>query len=283
MEPTSSVAQSSFQLATHQPTFDTGAPVPQPGPQSPVVLSGAAEPTAGPPPEQITQSGAPDTAGRQPRDIVHRALTFRQSQGYFGKESQDGLQGAVITIGIHTCFFIASRNPTLLSKKDKARSALKVEILSDLSDDDFEPNGGVEDYSDVDVDVTSAAAKMAKEEREREKERNSPGWKPGFLKKHEHGAQRSVSLKGKEQERELEDGLSRLTPPTLNSLPVTPPPIRAYDRITRARPKSMASSSPATPSANSGTPSMFQTLQIDSSATISADTSSLTLAINDDF
>lgn len=78
MEPTSSLAQSTSQLATHQPTFDTGAPVPQPGPQSPVVLSGAAEPTAGPPPGQITLSGAPDTTGRQPRDTAHQALTFRQ-------------------------------------------------------------------------------------------------------------------------------------------------------------------------------------------------------------
>ncbi|KAG8910391.1 hypothetical protein FRC01_006359 [Tulasnella sp. 417] len=39
----------------------------------------------------------------------------------------------------------------------------------------FKPNGGVEDYSDVEVDVAAPAAKMAMGEKEREEERNSPG------------------------------------------------------------------------------------------------------------
>ncbi|KAG8898021.1 hypothetical protein FRC00_003502 [Tulasnella sp. 408] len=175
----------------------------------------------------------------------------------------------------------------------------------------FKANGGVEDYSDVEVDVTAAAAKMAKEEKEREKERNSPGWKPGFIKKHEEEVQRRASLKGKDQERDEEDvsaplrltesptplsrhasssasrgpahssrHQSRLAPPTPNSLPATPSLIRAYDRINRARQESVASSSPATPNAN---PSMFQAPRTDGSATASAGTGSPTLAIDDGF
>ncbi|KAG8932874.1 hypothetical protein FRC01_011923 [Tulasnella sp. 417] len=70
----------------------------------------------------------------------------------------------------------------------------------------FTPNGGVEDYSDVEVDVTTAAAKMAIEEKEKEKGRNSPGWNPGFMKKDEKEVQRRASLKGKEPERDHEDG-----------------------------------------------------------------------------
>ncbi|KAG8910392.1 hypothetical protein FRC01_006360 [Tulasnella sp. 417] len=182
----------------------------------------------------------------------------------------------------------------------------------------FKPNGGVEDYSDVEVDVTTAAAKMATEEKEREKERNSPGWKPGFMKKHEEEVQRRASLKGKESERDREDGsvgsnvpprftesptplsrnasssasrgpvnpsrqAPRLAPPTPDSLPVTPSLIRAYDRINRARQESMASSSPATPNANHNSPSMFQAPQIDGLATSSAGTGSPALAIDDGF
>ncbi|KIO25668.1 hypothetical protein M407DRAFT_24943 [Tulasnella calospora MUT 4182] len=178
----------------------------------------------------------------------------------------------------------------------------------------FKPNGGVEDYSDVEVGVTSAAAKMAKEEKEKEKERNSPGWKPGFIKKHEEEVQRRASLKGKEQDegsvgstaplrltesptplsRNASSSASRgpahssrqqsrLAPPTPDSLPVTPSLIRAYDRINRARQDSMVSSSPTTPNANPGAPSRFQTPQIDGSATASAGTGSPTLAIDDGF
>ncbi|KAG9039321.1 hypothetical protein FS837_001016 [Tulasnella sp. UAMH 9824] len=148
----------------------------------------------------------------------------------------------------------------------------------------FKANGGVEDYSDVEVDVTTAAAKMAQEGREREKERNNPGWKPGFMKKPEKEVQRRANLKGKEQEREQEDGSSaplRLTEsPTPLSRHASSSASRGPDRINRARQESMASSSPATPNAN---PSMFQAPRTDGSATASAAAGSPTSAIDDGF
>ncbi|KAG9037935.1 hypothetical protein FS837_001343 [Tulasnella sp. UAMH 9824] len=154
------------------------------------------------------------------------------------------------------------------------------------------------------VDVTAAVAKMAKEEKEREKERNSPGWKPGFTKKHEEEVQRRASLKGKDQEWDEEDVFapprltesptplsrhasssvsrgpitasrqqSRLAPPTPKSLPAT-----ALVTIVSTAPD--RNPSPTTPNAN---PSTFQTPRTDGSATASARTGSPTLAIDDEF
>lgn len=142
----------------------------------------------------------------------------------------------------------------------------------------FSATGGVDDYSDVEVDVTAAAGGDLAA---KEKERNSPGWKPGFIKKHEEEVKRRDSLKSKAEERpgrvtESPTPMSRkasssaasksgktsvrsqLLPPEIpGSVPHTPSLIRAYERINRARQESFPSPSvPQTPGPKIDAPSM---------------------------
>ncbi|KAG8955983.1 hypothetical protein FRC04_006432 [Tulasnella sp. 424] len=261
----------------------------------------------------------PFTANRKPTMLSKKGKTRSALKGGILSDTSDSDSSDDDTAGP------PKFKPWLMKRTSTANSAATTLVPQTPGDiggltppPKFKPNGGVEDYSDVEVDVTSAAAAIVKEEKEREKQRNSPGWKPGFLKKHEEEVQRRASLKGKEPERELDNGSvgstaplrltesptplsrnasssasrgpanssqqqSRLAPPTPNSLPATPSLIRAYERINRARGESVASASPSTPNANPIIPGTPQVPQSDSMTNSGIGSGSPALAIDDGF